>query len=275
METSDFPGRLSDVCSQVGFDLGSVAPLIIERLTTLEAHSPVVADAERISAEAFAMFRYYESTKPDRAFTPDEQRVVVLASIFSDIGKTGPLEASPGVREHIAEMFSVEGVKDDSQTVKSFLRRHFPEDAEERVWQLEALDLDPEMSIRTFWNLHSRWTFDVLRAGGLPPEVVAAAATHHLLEDINPDSIVGVDRRFAHSSGNNLAFDRAEKLVIVLDKYDAARRRGQLSHGDAVAWLRKHVATHPEFAEDQELAELMQDLDVVGANFATRRTASA
>jgi hypothetical protein len=238
--------------------------LVLSRLSVLNAHSPVVADAERLTARAFATFRQYERTKPNEAFDAEEQRVVVVASIFSDIGKTGPLRASAHVQRYIAQMFSVEGVKDDSQTLKSFLRTYFPSDAEDRMWELEALDLDPEMSIRTFWNLHSRWTFDILRAGGLPEEIVAAAATHHMLEDINPESIVGADRRFKHSSGNNQAFDRAEKLVIVLDKYDAARRRGRLSHEQAIAWLQSYVEQHPEFRTDADLAALIGDLDALG-----------
>jgi hypothetical protein len=263
--STDFLARLGESSARVGFELASIGPALIERLATLDACSPVLADAERISAWAFTLFRHYELSKPDQAFDAEERRVVILASLFSDIGKTGPLRADAAQRTQIAQMFAVEGVKNDAQTVKSFVRSYFSANAEERLWALEKLGIDPEMSIRTFWNLHSQWTLEILQAGGLPFEVMAAAAAHHLLEDVNPKDIVGTDLRFNHSSGANAAFDRAEKLVIVLDKYDAARRRGQLTHSEAIAWVRARLQTHPEFREDSEFRVLIADLEAVAS----------
>ena len=93
------------------------------------------------------------------------------------------------------------------------------------------------------------------------PEVVAAAATHHLLEDVNPDAIVGADRSFTRSFGDNAAFDRAEKLVILLDKYDALRRRARMTHERAIAWLRERIDKNAEFRGDGEFLSLIADLD--------------
>jgi hypothetical protein len=144
-----------------------------------------------------------------------------------------------------------------------FLRTYFPADAEERIRRFAALGLDPKMPLREFWNLHSTWTLEIVEAGGVPPEVIPAAAAHHLLEDVNPGPIVAVDRRFTRSFGDNATFDRAEKLIIVLDKYDALRRRGGRTHDEAIAWLRDRVANNPHFRGDVELATLIADLDAV------------
>src|SRR5688572_6872853 len=130
VETTDLLARLGKLCSQVGYDLASADPALVERLAVLDAHSPVVADAERMCAQAFAVFRHYELTKPEHTFDSEERRVVVLACIFSDIGKTGPPSANAGDRAQIAGMYAVEGVKDDSQTLKTFLRTYFPAEAE-------------------------------------------------------------------------------------------------------------------------------------------------
>jgi hypothetical protein len=44
------------------------------------------------------------------------------------------------------------------------------------------------MTMREFWNLHSAWALHVLQEDGVP-----AAATHHILENVNPDSLIAED----------------------------------------------------------------------------------
>ncbi len=250
------------ICAEVGFDLDPSYAALLERMRLMDEHSATLDDATRMAAYAHDVFRYYAKFKPTQRFDANEQRIVVLGCLFSDIGKTGPERADADSRRLVIEMFSVEGVSDDQQSVATFLRAYFPTDAAERLARFCALGLDASMSIRQFWNLHSSWTLDIAEAAGLPPEVVAAAASHHLLDDVNPQSIVGDDQRFTRAFGSNASFDRAEKLVIVLDKYDAVRRRGRGSHAQAITWLRERVASNPRFHGDGELATLVADLDV-------------
>src|SRR5690606_30672662 len=130
-----------------------------------------------------------------------ERRIVVLGSLFADIGKTGPARAPERDQRLIVEMFSVEGVHDETQSVTQFMKRYFAADADERLARFAALGLDPESSVRDFWNLHVGWTLEILEGSGVAPEAVAAAATHHLLEDVNPESIVGPDDRYTRAFG--------------------------------------------------------------------------
>lgn len=253
--------RLRAICASVGFDLSGAAPSIIERIGLLADHTETVADGERMVASARKVFRYYEETKPFDAFDESERRIVILGCVFSDIGKTGPSSADASGQRLVIDMFAVEGVRDDTQTVAQFLKTYFADEAEERTRRFTALGLDPGMTIREFWNLHSIWTLEIIEAGGVPAAVVAAAATHHLLENINPKAIVGTDGRFARAFGDNVAFDRAEKLIILLDKYDAVRRRGGQTHAQAIAWLRSRVASVPYFSADAELLMLIADLE--------------
>ncbi|HEX2873572.1 MAG TPA: hypothetical protein VHP33_20075 [Polyangiaceae bacterium] len=253
--------RLSAICAEVGFPLARGEASLIERLRLLADHTETVADCERMVASARKVFRYYEATKPLDAFTESERQIVVLGCVFSDIGKTGPRSADASGQRLVVEMFAVEGVGDDQQTVAHFMKTYFVTDAEERLRRFAALGLEPSITIREFWNLHSTWTLEIMEAGGVPPAVVAAAATHHLLDNINPKAIVGADRRFTRAFGDNVAFDRAEKLIILLDKYDAVRRRGGQTHEQAIAWLRKRVASVPYFSADEELLTLIADLD--------------
>lgn len=261
MTTDDPVERLRPHCSRVGFELDSADPLLLERVRTLGTKT--FEDAVRMAGLAHRVFDHYERAKPAETFSPVEKRTVVLGALFSDIGKTGPVEADARARQLIVDMFGVENVRDDKQSVAAFLRASFPADADERIRTFTALGLDPTMTLRAFWNLHSGWTLAIAEAAGIPVEAVAAAATHHLIDDVNPQGIVGADHtHFTRRFGENTAFDRAEKLVIVLDKYDAARRRGALDHAGAIAWLRDRIAKNPRFRDDTELLGLVSDVEV-------------
>ena len=263
MSSGDVTDRLRLICSEVGFALDSETPELVARLELLAEYTETTSDSERMISVAHAVFRYQEATRPAEAFSPSERRIVVLGCLFSDIGKTGPAGADVDGQRLVAEIFAVEGVRDDRQPVNEFFRTYFPADAEERIRRFSGLGLDPAISIREFWNLHSGWTLQIAEAGGVPPEAIAAAATHHLLEDVNPDAIVGADRNFTRQFGDNAAFDRAEKLVILVDKYDALRRRAGRSHEQAIQWLHDRIESNPRFRGDAEFASLIADLDAV------------
>ncbi len=255
--------RLSKVCSNVGFDLRSVDPSVLGRLSLLAELTQTVTDLERMADLAFRLFRYYDATDPNESCGALERRTVVLGCMFSDIGKTGPKHADATGQRLIVEMFSIEGVTDIMQPVTQFFRTYFPADAEERITRFEALGLPSDLPMRHFWNLHTGWTLDIIDGSGVPAEAVAAAASHHLLDDINPSAIVDADNRFTRRFGANTCFDRAEKLVIVLDKYDALRRRGRRTHAEAITWLNERLAHNERFKGDRELKTLIADIDAV------------
>ena len=260
----DDVSALSSLCSDVEMPFSAVSPDVRARLSLLDQHSETIRDAQRILRLARAVFEHYEKHKSEQAFNTLEQRIVLIGSLFADLGKTGPPNATEAEQRLIVEMFSVEGVRDDQQPVSQFLAEHFPADASEREARFSALGLDARMPMRAFWNLHAGWTLEVARSSGLPPEAVAAAASHHLLDNVNPGNIVTADGRYSADFGENVAFDRAEKLVILLDKYDALLRRGRRTHDEAIAWLGGLIARHPRFADDRQLSTLLDDLDVVG-----------
>ena len=263
MHPSDPIERLRAICFSVGFNLLQPKAPLLERLRLLAAYSCTVDDAERMAAYARAVFRHYAEARPSEAFSELEERIVVVGCLLSDIGKTGPEHAGVEDQRMIVEMFSVEGVPDDTISVAHFIHTYFASDARERIDRFEALLLDPAMTIREFWNLHSGWTFSIAQAMEVPPEVVVAAATHHLIDNVNPEAIVGEDDRFAREFGDNEKFDRAEKLITLLDKYDAVCRRGRRTHHEAIAWLRDRIGKSPRYRRDPEIASLLSVLDRV------------
>ncbi len=262
-EDDDTARHLRAQCEAVGFDLDRAKGTLVERVGLLAEHTEIFEDAKRLASYAERIFRYHDEVRPVDAFSALERQTTVLACLFSDIGKTGPEDADPEARRLITEAFAVENVGDDRQTVASFFQTHFATDAGERIRRFCALGLDPTMTMREFWNLHSGWTLAIVEAAGLPREAVAAAATHHLLDEVNPEAIVGADDRFTRHFGSNVRFDRAEKLVILLDKYDAVRRRGHRTHDEAIAWLADRIAKSARFHDDVEFRRLLADVDAV------------
>jgi hypothetical protein len=255
--------RFRAICAAAGVDVDLLSAELLERMRLLAETTETVEDCQRAAEMAQEMFRYYEQQKPEQRFSEVDQRTVLIASLFSDIGKTGPAQADEAAQRLIAEMFSVERVPDEKMSVTDFFRTYFADDASDRAARFRALGLDPTITMREFWNMHSAWTLHIIQVGGIPLEAVAAAATHHLLENVNPDSIVAHDGRFTRYFGENNRVDRPEKLIILLDKYDAARRRAGRSHEDAIRWLRALIANNARFGDDQEFFALIDDLDLV------------
>ncbi len=260
--TSSFE-RLRSICSDVGVDVEGIRPSILARMRLLAETTKTLNDCERAVRIAGDIFRYYDASKPLKRFTALERRIVVIGTLFSDIGKTGPAGASLDGQRLVAEMFAVECVVDGGTSVARFFELYFPADAARRARRFGALGLDARMTLREFWNLHSAWTLHIIQGDGVPLEAVPAAATHHILENVNPDSLIAEDGRFTKYFGKHASFERPEKLVILLDKYDAAVRRGRRTHDQAIAFLREVIANNHRFCGDHGFLELIDDLDQI------------
>lgn len=245
----------------LGLKIEEIDPNILRKLLLLNERTKTFEDEERSLHLAERFFEYYESEKPAEAFTEDEQRTVLLGTMFTDIGKTGPKNATPEQEEAILSIYAVEAGFDPKKVIlKDFLNQYFPEDAGDRLAALEGLGISGEMTMREFYNLHAGWTHEIIKDGGIPPEAVVAAASHHVLEGVNP---VGIDEhgKYTKYSGEDVAFDKPEKLVILLDKYDASRRRGHQTHEKAIEWLEQIVDANKKFSKDKEFHQLIDGLD--------------
>jgi hypothetical protein len=117
--TSSFD-RLRSICADVGFDLERIRPSILARMRLLAETTETVNDCERAVRFANKVFRYYDVSKPLKRFTALERRIVVIGTIFSDIGKSGPAGAALDGQQLVAEMFAVERVMDEGTSVARF-----------------------------------------------------------------------------------------------------------------------------------------------------------
>lgn len=55
------------------------------------------------------------------------------------------------------------------------------------------------------------------------------------------------------------SFSRDDKLIIILDKYDAFRRRSRMTHTQAIEAVRKKIKSNEQFADDPEFEELLNN----------------
>lgn len=253
--------QFAQVCERASLRLEQLAPEVTRRMLLLAEYTATFDDCARAMDMAERVFEHCEQLGVP--FPLCDKNEVRMGSLFSDIGKTGPVRANQEQQRLIARMFAVEGVRNDQMTVTEFFRSYFSSESEHAAQLFAELGLDLGMSLRQFWNLHSEWTFELLQDSGVPREGIAAAAAHHILEHVNPYSMVADDGTFTHSFGSNIAFDRPEKLVILLDKYDALRRRGRRNHADSIAWLRQLLTTHTRFGEDKQFQSLLDVMDTV------------
>ncbi|KKR13832.1 MAG: hypothetical protein UT43_C0034G0005 [Parcubacteria group bacterium GW2011_GWC1_39_29] len=257
--------RMSVRLREIGLDIEKIRPDIVSRLALLDQSTKVVEDEHNAIHLARAVFDWYRKNKPGASWVEREERAVVIGTMFSDIGKTGFRTANIDQQKLIVAIYSIDskdwGGGEDKLSVVKYLEKYFPEDYVEKVRIYVSTGLDPEMVMRKFWDMHAEWTLQIISGDGVPPEAVVAAASHHFIQGINPEGIIGNDGRFTRYFGENLSFDRVEKLICVLDVYDAFRRRSHMSHDQAITALRKKVDLSESFSGDKGFHELIDVVD--------------
>ncbi len=257
---------LEEISQEAGLNLGTIDAETRGRLRLLHEKTATLKDERHAILLVKQFIENYEKNAEKKSFTIEEQRTVFLGTLLSDIGKTGPHGAPLPVQKCIAEMYGIDIDLEppaEIMTVQEFLGKFFLDDAKRRLGLLSLVKVTPEMTMREFFKLHAKWTWSILKhAIGIPRDALVAAATHHVLEGVDPVGILEVENTENHKKPR-LKLSRAAKLVILLDKYDAARSRGKLNHKDAIARLRSTISRNLRSAPDGEFAQLITDMEIV------------
>ena len=255
---------IRQLLDRVGVDRTKLNPTIFDRLVLLDQRSPFMEDEARCMALAEQVFAFAE--EEEMAWRDQEKHLVLKGTLLSDIGKTGPKDARPDQAELVVKIFTIENVTDPARrTMEALFReeyvREYPmDDVEERMQAFQDLGLSLTMTIRQFYNKHAEWTAEIINHDGIGSEVIAIASLHHVLEGVNPEGFLREDGSLSHAGGN-ARFDRPEKLVILLDKYDAARQRSEKTHAEAIQYLRDYIGKSERFGDDEEFQKLITLLD--------------
>jgi hypothetical protein len=140
------------------------------------------------------------------------------------------------------------------------------EEAGEILCHLMNCSVSPQMTIRHFWNQHSKWTSDILEkyVRGLNESIIDIAASHHLDRKINPRQL-SPEKNSLQVRAMGALEDYVDvlqgRLLIVVDKYEAAVRRGNADHKTALNSVQERLA---EFPKDEMMNLILNVVDKLG-----------
>lgn len=244
-------------------------PLLIDRLMLLNERSLFLKDELSAMQYAEQLSEYLSHSDSKNKMSTEDLRSIKIGTLFSDIGKTGPRNATAEQQVLITAMYAVEGT-DSSITVESFLKQNIPSDYSAQEKNLQALGVSPTMTMREFYDLHAGWSYTILKNSTIPPDGILAAVSHHMLRGVNPKQTMDPRGEF-HVLGINRPVDQREIFVILLDQYDACLRRGNLNHSDAIAYLYNNVTQSKALEKLPELRKkFMSCIDDIAEAFAQK-----
>jgi hypothetical protein len=246
----------------VGFEIEK-SPELFERIVEL-ASMPESHFDDGVKIAEIIDFLWDDLTKEDQInFTKNELK---LASLFHDIGKSGPPEANreerfmieqifnplyfntrkPGFEGRnpkkmtIAEALDVENFSNKEEIKKYLLtlKLHIV-DHENHKTNIEDLDLDRHTMI-DLWREHDFWTYQLLTEYGakdISEEVKIVSSTHHTLEGHDPAKIDG------DIPNEAVALELLDKYLILtlLDKYQAFIERSGKTHQETIEILQEMI----------------------------------
>jgi hypothetical protein len=185
----------------------------------------------------------------------DSRRDMSIAAYLHDIGKSGPFDAPPATQEAIVRLYAVENVADPDQTIAETARTNFSsQDAESMLTRLRSCGLRSNDPMRAFWDRHGYWTHDILEADpeDIPVRARVVAGSHHVDRGIDP---------YEFSSDEYV--DRLEnRILMAVDKYQAAVARSQKTHGEAMETVKGILAS--KYGHDVIMNDVLKVVDEVG-----------
>src|SRR3989338_6409874 len=118
--------------------------------------------------ECASLTHRVEEMDPDRFLNVSDWFHVQHASLLTDIGKTGSVDATSEQAELIAKMYGANimlpGNPRDFTILDFFeLNPELKLEGEEHLKILETVGIEPDMNMRAFFNLHAAWTFGLLQ----------------------------------------------------------------------------------------------------------------
>jgi len=178
-----------------------------------------------------------------------------IAAYLHDIGNSGPFDAPQATQETIVKLYAVENVADPDQTIAETARTNFSSEyAESMLKRLGSCGLRSHDTMRAFWDRHGYWTHDILEADSedIPVRARVIAGSHHVDRGIDP---------YEFSSDEYV--DMLEnRILIAVDKYQAAVARSQKTHSEAMETVKGILS--PNYENDVIMNDVLKVVDEVG-----------
>lgn len=211
---------------------------------------------------------------PELVLTPEQLNRIKWATRITDIGKTAPLNATPGQQHLVASLYAIEREFPKAKNLMS-MRDYLaltdvpPTNAQldERMAILEQMGL-AGLNVEEFINLHASWTWDLIKnEQAIPKGARVTAALHHLLEGNNPEGLVDLSNDELWIPSLDRSVGTEEIVTILNDKYQARRRfvdkkLGRLrTHDEQITWLNNFLTNpgwvklnpYPDWLKEQAL----------------------
>jgi hypothetical protein len=183
------------------------------------------------------------------------KRDMSIAAYLHDIGKSGPFDASQESQEAIVKLYAVENVADPYQTIAATVRTNFSsEEAKSILEHLGSCGMCSTDTMRAFWDRHGYWTHDILEADSenIPIRARMVAGSHHMDRGIDP---------YGFSSADYVAM-LENRILMAVDKYQAAVARSQKTHGEAMDVIKGILS--PKYGNDVIMNHVLKVVDEVG-----------
>ena len=185
----------------------------------------------------------------------DSRRDMSIAAYLHDIGKSGPFDAPRSTQEAIVRLYAVENIVDPHQTIAETARTNFSSDDAKRILErLGSCGLRSNDTMRAFWDRHGYWTHDILEADSqdIPSRARVVAGSHHMDRGIDP---------YGFSSADYVA-TLQNRILMAVDKYQAAVARSQKTHGQAMETITGILS--PKYGHDVIMNHVLKVVDEVG-----------
>jgi len=272
-----------DRFKDVGFDLPTYPELFDRVVELAEMENSHFDDAVVMSAMVGCIFKDLVKKKswkkdPNFRFNLEE---IKLATLFHDIGKSGPSHFGKEDRLLIQQffnnrLFETPELKKlpypirNMKLVDAIKQVNFKN--KERLVELLlslGIKLEEETLIQ-FWRRHDDWTYDVLsktnkeQPASIPTKVIDIASSHHILEGKNPAKI---DLNNIPTAAKALeSVDKYQIIVLTLvDKYEAFLKRSDQTHKQAISSLVKMVKEN-SFINDEQKKEYLEVIKMINKN---------
>ncbi len=259
--------------TELGVQEEDLHPVIVDRLALIEERYQRFNDDSRMICWGLDnLFTYFnEDADHHVSISPDHIRKATIAAVVHDVGKSGPHTATPEQQKAVIDLYGVEKVRDGSAPIASVLQEKYSDqkDVEDFLHHLEGIGVSSTTTMREFWNLHGVWTHDILEnnlCDGIDGETRVIAGSHHIAEGINPyhvpDSQIPLGAVEIGAMENYLDI-LEERSLIVIDKYQANRRRSGTTHEQAMQTVRTLIEN--KFDHDPIMQFILTAIDSLGS----------
>lgn len=256
-ETDEVHERIDTELHAVGLE--HFSDVIAQRMELIEVLAARINNDSRMIRGICleVMNRVARSVEPrlHLRLDPESTLDMSIAAYLHDIGKSGPVDASRRTQEAIVKLYAVENVADPNQTIAETVRANFScKEAESILEHLDSCGMGSVDTMRAFWDRHASWTHDILEADSehVPCRARVIAGSHHMDRGIDP-----------YECSNNEYGDLTEnRILMAVDKYQAAVVRGRKAHGDAMDLVKGILSR--KYGDDLIMNVVLNAVDQVG-----------